>query len=715
MSGGERAATIVVTKHPRRAEHVKRGMKPKHARAEDRSLMQSLRFLALCLVRAATWPLYLILLAYAARVAPWPRSVGILASAVLTAAAIAIFVHDLVRWLTGPSGWSERTLGMPRGVARQLGGAARFSVVASVAFLLPVYLFDHELIAPEGKPIPAPAIGRLLVLGFELLTWGTCVRLLRGGSPLLQWFSVQPSTAADAQTSVPLPSTISETPPTQRPISSHVSIASWAHAGLVILGRRRGLVAAFALAAMAGIVVLDVRGYSFTARRLAAGGSQTIVAITLAALAYRAIARAIDRNAPRWACPNRSWAMALTSAMQLRAKIRSRGALGGSIAATSDTDTDLVDDDDQGLLEDLAAGLERLGAYTVTAITLLAIAWIWEVDMALLQFLLDKQLWPADAQTWVTAGDVAKATIVILLGALSWRYMNALFAVTIFPKMPDDPGVRFAVVTLCRYAVLGLTSLIALAAIHLDLAKIGVVLAALGVGLGFGLQEIVSNFVCGIILLLERPIRIGDVVTVAGTTGKVDRINIRATTIINGDNQSMIVPNREFITGNLVNWTLKDKILRVQIKMSVAYGSDPDQVVELLLQVARADADVMINPAPSAVLEGFGESSLLFALSTFVPDPGLSGNVRHRLCAEIQRRFTEEGIVIPFPTHELHVNNSANSGSTRALESTRDDSLSGHPHRFDPAAKTPPTPHVVGPQPAASSKPEEPARLGLDA
>ena len=209
-------------------------------------------------------------------------------------------------------------------------------------------------------------------------------------------------------------------------------------------------------------------------------------------------------------------------------------------------------------------------------------------------------------------GDVTVATVVILLGALSWRYMNTLFAVTIFPRMPDDPGVRFAVVTLCRYAVLGLTSLIALGAIHLDLAKIGVVLAALGVGLGFGLQEIVSNFVCGIILLLERPIRIGDVVTVAGTTGKVDRINIRATTIVNRDNQSMIVPNREFITGNLVNWTLKDKILRVPIKMSVAYGTDPDRVVDLLLRIARADADVMINPAPSAALEGFGDSSLLF-------------------------------------------------------------------------------------------------------
>ena len=228
----------------------------------------------------------------------------------------------------------------------------------------------------------------------------------------------------------------------------------------------------------------------------------------------------------------------------------------------------------------------RLSHYAMTALTLLATAWIWDFDLALIRFLLSQPLWSSDGQAAVTLGNVTEASVIMLLGALAWRYMSTLFAITIFPRMPDDPGVRFAVVTLCRYAVLGLTAFGALAAVHLDLAKIGVVLAALGVGLGFGLQEIVSNFVCGIILLLERPIRIGDVVTVAGTTGKVDRINIRATTIVNSDNQSMIVPNREFITGNLVNWTLKDKILRVPIKLGVAYGTDPDQVVNLLLSIA---------------------------------------------------------------------------------------------------------------------------------
>jgi potassium efflux system protein len=232
--------------------------------------------------------------------------------------------------------------------------------------------------------------------------------------------------------------------------------------------------------------------------------------------------------------------------------------------------------------------------------------------------------------------------------------------------------------------VLAVTTIAAMGAIRLDMARIGVVLAALGVGLGFGLQEIVSNFVCGIILLLERPIRIGDIVTVGDTTGRVDRIHIRATTIVNGDNQCMIVPNREFITGKLVNWTHQDKIVRVAIKLGVAFGTDPQKVVDLLMSVARRDADVLMSPAPSAMMEGFGESGLLFALFAFVPEPGLAGPVKHRLCSEIQRRFAEEGIVIPLPTRTLHIRP---DDLGRAIEADPE------PIRRDAAAILPPEPY----------------------
>ena len=325
-------------------------------------------------------------------------------------------------------------------------------------------------------------------------------------------------------------------------------------------------------------------------------------------------------------------------------------------------------------------------------VAVLAFAWVWELDLALIRFLADQPLWSL-SDTPVTLADLTKAIVLLLLGSLAWRYMSTLFALTLFPRIPDDPGVRFAIVTLCRYVALGVTVIAALGAIHVGTAQIGMVLAALGVGLGFGLQEIVSNFVCGIILLLERPIRIGDIVTVSGTNGTVDQINIRATTIINGDNQSMIVPNREFITGNLVNWTHKDKILRVSIPVGVAYGSDPEQIVEMLLAIAQDDPDVLRNPLPSAFLEELGDSALKFVLHAFVPDPSHAGRVKHRLSAEVQRRFAEANIGIPYPTHEVHLCRVPDD-LTRAIEQPRGIPTSGSP-RFDLGSPTPPPHHIA--------------------
>jgi len=263
------------------------------------------------------------------------------------------------------------------------------------------------------------------------------------------------------------------------------------------------------------------------------------------------------------------------------------------------------------------------------------------------------------------------------------------------------------VLTLCRYVVLGVGLLAAMASVHIGQERISYAIAALGVGLGFGLQEIVSNFVCGIILLLERPIRVGDVVTVAGMNGKVERINIRATTIINGDNQSLIVPNREFITANLVNWTHKDRILRVNIPLMVAYGSDPDCVSDLLLAIARGDADVLRNPVPSASLEGFGDNGMSFTLHVHVPDPSLAGRVKHRVCAEIQKQFKAAGIQIPMPQHEVVIrSNALPSGETTPI-------LWPAGMRVDPASAAMPAPHLSnGFSPAP--EPAQPSHRGVD-
>jgi potassium efflux system protein len=630
---------------------------------------------------------------------------GIPISAGLYGLGVAVLLHGLVRWLSRPSGWVERYLEVPAAVVKQLGRAGRFAIVAAAAFLLPVYLLEHGLIALEGRPLTAPALSRMLILGFELAVWGTWVRLLRGRSALLAWFAIETTASPGQEPSASLPpGQFAGRLTAPRRGTGESQRRSRIQVGLAWLSRRRRVAAGLVLVGIATVIVLDVRGYSFSARRLAIAGSQTLAVIAVGAVAYRAILRVIDSYAWRWARPRRSWALALTTAVALGTSSRSRGAAPSHEPAPGPAGAR----DPASLLlqpEQLAVGLRRLAACCLLGVGLLTIAWLWELDLALVRFLLGQPLGFFDEQAPVTVGDLAEAGVVILAGALAWRYMNPFFALTLFPRMPDDPGVRFAVVTLCRYAILALTTIIALGTIHLDMAKLGVVLAALGVGLGFGLQEIVSNFVCGIILLLERPIRIGDVVTVAGTTGRVDRIHIRATTIVNADNQSMIVPNREFITGNLVNWTLKDKILRIPIKFGVAYGTDPDRVVDLLLSVAQGDTDVQQNPAPGAVMEGFGEGALLFALYVFVPDPSLVGPVRHRLCTEIQRRFTEEGIVIALPARELHVRSLPHE-LTRVVDSPRSDPMPGH--RFDPVSRTPPERYgpIAGPHPARGARTE---------
>jgi potassium-dependent mechanosensitive channel len=646
---------------------------------------RAFRSLVLGLAWASIWPAYLLLLAQAARLGPWPRNLGVLASTALHAMAIGSLVPGVLAWLTRRDGWAERFLGVPAPVGRQLCRVGRFLAAAAVVCLVPAYLLTRGEIAPEGRPITAASISRFFILGFEVIVWGTLLWLLHRGSALMDWFDLECSTASSESTPAQaMPSAftanLSPTPSTTAPSSRPFTWLTW-------LSQRRRPVAWVFLAMIAGIIVLDVRGYRYTARRLSLGGAESLAVFVMCWVLHRGLSRIIAQSAWRWGRPARSWARALTTAVSLRASRGWGPADAGPLTEGHGESTDL------GQPDDLAGRLGQLLSYGVLLAGSLAFAWVWELDFALIKFLANQPLWSMADQTPVTLGDLTKSVIVILVGTVAWRYMSTLFVLTLFPRIPDDPGVRFAIVTLCRYAVLGVTTIAALGAIHLGMAQIGVVLAALGVGLGFGLQEIVSNFVCGIILLLERPIRIGDVVTVANTTGKVDRINIRATTIINGDNQSMIVPNREFITGNLVNWTHKDKILRVTIRVGAAYGSDPEQIVDLLLAIAQDDPDVLRNPLPSALLEELGDSALKFVLYTYVPDPSLLGRVKHRLSAEIQRRFGEANVGIPYPTHEVHLCRVPDD-LTRVLEQPRWLTSAGA-SRFDQASASPPPPHVA--------------------
>ena len=218
-----------------------------------------------------------------------------------------------------------------------------------------------------------------------------------------------------------------------------------------------------------------------------------------------------------------------------------------------------------------------------------------------------------------------------------------------------SPGVRYAVTTLCQYGVGAIAILLATQALAVDWSKFGWIAAALSVGLGFGLQEIVANFVCGIIVLFERPVRVGDVVTVGNVTGTVSRIRMRATTITNWERQEFVVPNKDFITGSLINWTLSSPLNRVTLNVGVAYGTDTVEARRILTEIAEAHPQVLEDPAPLINFETFGDSTLDMSVRCYLPNMDNRLRTITELNEEIDRRFKEAGIEIAFPQRDLHI------------------------------------------------------------
>ena len=196
---------------------------------------------------------------------------------------------------------------------------------------------------------------------------------------------------------------------------------------------------------------------------------------------------------------------------------------------------------------------------------------------------------------------------------------------------------------------------IAFTTIGIKWANIQWLIAALSVGLGFGLQEVVANFICGLIVLFERPFRIGDTVTIADISGTVTRIQIRATTILDWDRKELIVPNKEFITGRLVNWSRLDNITRIKIPIGIAYGSDTELAEKLLLKAAKANPLVIENPEPRAVFLGFGDNSLNFELRVYINDLNNWIPMLHKLNLTIDREFRKAGVTISFPQRDVHL------------------------------------------------------------
>lgn len=237
---------------------------------------------------------------------------------------------------------------------------------------------------------------------------------------------------------------------------------------------------------------------------------------------------------------------------------------------------------------------------------------------------------------------------------LSW-FLNALLEARVFPSQEVDPGARHAVGRLIHYFLVLVGFLVAMNLVGIKLESFLVLGGALGVGIGFGLQHVANNFISGLILLFERPVKVGDTVVVDKEWGRVKRIGLRSTIVETFDRSELIVPNSHLVSNTVTNWTLSNPMARLKIQVGVAYGTDIPSALELLRQAAGSNPRVLKDPAPTALFSRFGESALELELHAWVAD------VRERLLAqseiglEIQRLLAQAGVEIPFPQRDVHI------------------------------------------------------------
>ena len=297
-------------------------------------------------------------------------------------------------------------------------------------------------------------------------------------------------------------------------------------------------------------------------------------------------------------------------------------------------------------------------------ITLLAgLWWIWRDIFPAFSFLdgielpitTSKLIDGVTKDVPLTLGDMVAGLLLGGLALFAAMKVPAVLELTLLQRLPMSRASRYAVTTLLQYivAVIGLVT--TFNALGLHWSSVQWLVAALSVGLGFGLQEIVANFVSGIILLFEQPIRVGDIVTVDGTTGTVSKIRIRATTIINYDRQELVIPNKNFITGQLINWTLTDTINRVLITVGVSYATDTRKARELIRQAADEHTNVLSDPEPIITFEGFGDNALTLNLRAYLGDLDKRLMTITELHQAILDKFREAGIEIAFPQRDVHL------------------------------------------------------------
>lgn len=325
---------------------------------------------------------------------------------------------------------------------------------------------------------------------------------------------------------------------------------------------------------------------------------------------------------------------------------------------------------------DVAAIGEQTRSLLDLFITLLLLSGLWLVwkgSVPALSIISDYALWTYNATVDgksttlpLTVGNLFLAVVVGVVTAIAVRNVGALLDIVLLRRFEVQADATYAIKVIARYVLAAAGIVAACSIVGIAWTDVHWLIAAMGVGLGFGLQEIVANFVSGLIVLAERPIRIGDVVTVGEVSGTVSRIRARATSVVDFDNKEVIIPNKEFITGSVVNWTLSNQTTRLLLKVGVAYGSDLALVRRVLLEVVQANDDVLDDPSPSAYFVDFGDSSLDFEIRAFVDSFDKRLRVTHELNLAVEAALRGNNIEIPFPQRDLHIRSAAGLAGIQA-------------------------------------------------
>jgi potassium efflux system protein len=414
-----------------------------------------------------------------------------------------------------------------------------------------------------------------------------------------------------------------------------------------LLTRTRYLWFPLVVALPVWLTVLAMRGFLYTAGSVTTSMVQTVYLAMALVIVHELVVR---------------WLLLVRRRLTLKALRERRAAERAAATQAEGDETALQIEEpevDLAALSDESAKLLRAGI----AITAALGAWlIWSAILPALNVFNEVTLWHytttldgVDKRVPFTLADAGLGLLIVFLTIVATRRLPALLEIVLLHRLELSAADRFTITTLSRYAIATIGAVVVFNALGGNWSQVQWLIAALGVGIGFGLQEIVANFISGLIILFERPLRVGDAVTVGDISGVVSRIQIRATTITTWDRRELLVPNKEFITGRLLNWSLTDPITRIEVPVGVDYGADVRRAMRLMLEVAQSHPRVLEDPKPVVSFESFGDNSLVLYLRCFVASFDYRVSTRSELHSTLYEKLREAGIGIAFPQRDVHL------------------------------------------------------------